>query len=130
EDRDNELRFDGVRAIRKIDDRSIAPELVSMLNINSDAVRHELMATLGSMRFRGAVPELTRIVEQAPRTDTPRILALSALADIGDPASMPLFETLKADKNELMRLYANEGIARTAGKHAKTAISAAPLTAK
>src|SRR5262245_43466677 len=30
EDRDNELRFDGVRSIRKIDDRSIAPELVAL----------------------------------------------------------------------------------------------------
>src|SRR5262249_29530094 len=109
EDRDNELRFDAVRSLRKIDDRSIAPELVALLNMNGNEVRHELMATLGSMRFRGAVPELTRIVEQAPKTDAPRILALSALADIGDPASMPLFETLKADKNELMRLYANEG---------------------
>src|SRR5204863_7985072 len=85
EDRDDGLRFDGVRAIRKIDDRAIAPELVALLNINSNDVRHELMATLGSMRFRGAVPDLTRIVEQAPKTDTPRILALSALADIGDP---------------------------------------------
>ncbi len=130
EDRDNELRFDAVRSLRKIDDRSIAPELVALLNMNGNDVRHELMATLGSMRFRGAVPELTRIVEQAPKTDAPRILALSALADIGDPASMPLFETLKADKNELMRLYANEGIARTADKNAKSAISAARLTEK
>jgi HEAT repeat protein len=130
QDRDDGLRFDGVRSLRKIDDRSIAPELVALLNINSDGVRHELMATLGAMRYRGAVAELTRIVEGATKTDTPRVLALSALADIADPASASLFEGLKNDKSELVRLYANEGIARTADKSQKSAISAARLTEK
>jgi len=127
EDRDDALRFDGVRSIRKIGDVSIAEQLVALVNINGDAVRNELIATLGSMRYHGAVPELTRIVEQAKRTDTPRILALAALADIADPASVPLFEQLKTDKNEGMRLYANEGIARTAEPAQKSAISGARL---
>lgn len=130
EDRDESFRFEAVRAIRKIDDRSIADQLVMMLNVNNDTVRHEVMATLGAMRYRGAVTELTRIVEQAKRTDTPRIYALAALADIGDPTSMPLFQQLKNDKSEPMRLYANEGIARTAGPNLKTDISAARLTEK
>ncbi len=130
EDRDDAFRFEGVRALRKIDDRSIADQLVPLLNINGDTVRNELMATLGAMRYRGAVMELARIVEQAKKTDAPRIYALSALADIGDPTSMPLFETLKADKSEAMRLYANEGIARTADPSQKSAISAARLIEK
>lgn len=130
EDRDEGLRFEGVRALRKIGDTSIAEDLVSLLNVNDDTVRNELMATLGSMRHRGAVPELTRIVEQARKTDTPRIVALAALADIADPASVPLFEQLKNDASEPMRLYANEGIARTADGGAKSAISAARLVEK
>ena len=56
EDRDDTLRFDGVRALRKIGDGSIAAQLVPLLNINTDSVRNELMATLGSMRYHGAVP--------------------------------------------------------------------------
>jgi len=130
EDRDDGLRFDGVRALRKIGDTSIANDLAALLNISSDAVRNELMATLGSMRDRGAVGELTRIVEQAKRTDQPRIVALGALADIADPASGELFDRLKADKNEALRVYANEGIARTTGPESKPAISAARLIEK
>src|SRR5262249_22557578 len=108
EDRDNGLRFESARAIRKIKDGSIADQLVQMLNANDDGVRNELITTLGTMRYRGAVAELTRILEQATRTDAPCILALAALADIADPASAPLFDRLKADKHPLMRLYANE----------------------
>ena len=70
--------LDAVRALRKIGDASIAGDLVALLNLNNDTVRNELMSTLGAMRHRGAVPELTRIVEQATRTDTPRVVALAA----------------------------------------------------
>jgi HEAT repeat protein len=130
EDRDDALRFDSVRALRKIGDASIADQLVAMLNINGDSVRNELMATLGSMRHHGAVPELTRIFEQAKPTDAPRIVALSALADIADPSSVPLFERLESDRNDAIRLYANEGIARTTDASRKSAISSARLVEK
>jgi HEAT repeat protein len=130
EDRDNALRFDGVRAIRKIDDRTVADQLVALLNINTDSVRNELMTTLGYMRYHGAVPELMKIVDQSKPTDLGRIVALAALADIGDPTTVPMFERLKADKNENLRLYANEGIARTANPEQKTEISAARLIEK
>ena len=130
EDRDAGLRFDGVRALRKIGDASIADDLVALLNINADGVRNELIATLGSMKYAGAVPELTRIVEQAKRADVAGVLALAALADIADPASAPIFDRFKADKDDLLRLYANEGIARTADPSMKTRISAARLVEK
>lgn len=130
EDRDDGLRFEAVRSIRKIGDASIAESLVALLNVNNDTVRNELIVTLGSMRHRGAVAELTRIVEQAKKVDTACLLALSALADIADPASRGLFERLQADKNEMLRLFANEGIARTADARAKTDISAARLVEK
>ena len=130
EDRDNGLRFDGVRAVRKIDDRTVADQLVAFLNINTDSVRNELMTTLGSMRYQGAVPELMKIVDQSKPTDLARVVALAALADIGDPTPIPMFERLKADKSEGIRLYANEGIARTATAEQKSEISAARLIEK
>jgi HEAT repeat protein len=130
EDRDDGLRFEAVRALRKIGDISIAPDLLTLLNINSDSVRNEVISTLGAMHFHGAVGELTRIVEQARKTDAPRILALGALADIADPASIELFDRLKADENEMIRLYANEGIARTTEPDQKSAIVAARLVEK
>lgn len=130
EDRDDGLRFEGVRALRKIDDRTIGDQLVALLNVNNDAVRNELMTTLGAMRFRGAVAELTRIVDQADRSNGPRVIALAALADIGDPQSIAVFERMKNDKSAAIRLYANEGLARTVTASQKTAISAARLIEK
>jgi HEAT repeat protein len=130
EDRDDGLRFQSVRALRKIADPSVAVEFVGFLNINDNDVRHELIATLGSMRYRGAVPELTRIAEQPKRTDPASVLALAALADIADPSSAPLFDRLSADGNDAVRLAANEGIARTVDASMKTRISAARLIEK
>jgi HEAT repeat protein len=130
EDRDDSLRFEAARALHKIGDPSIADPFVSLLLASSENVRTELIATLGSLRFRGAVPELTRIVEQTARTDATRIQALSALADIADRSSLALFDQLKADPNALMRVYANEGIARTADASAKDGVSGARLVEK
>jgi HEAT repeat protein len=130
EDRDDGLRFEGVRALRKIGDTSIAGDLVALLNINSDEVRNELIATLGSMRYRGALEELTRIFESGKKTESARVLALNALADLADPISAPLFDRLKDDRDEPIRLYANEGIARTATAAMKTDISSARLIEK
>ena len=130
EDRDDGLRFESVRALRKIGDPSVAEDLLTFLNINDDGVRSELIATLASMRYRGAVPELTRIAEQPKGADSASIVALAALADLADPASVPLFDRLQAADNEMVRLYANEGIARTCDEGMKTRISAARLAEK
>ena len=130
EDRDDALRLDAVRSLRKIDDTAVGAELVPLLNINSNDVRYELIATLGSFRYRPAVPELTRIQAESKETDVTAILALAALADIADPASMPTFDALKGHKDERLRLFASEGIARVADQSRKTEISAARLVEK
>jgi HEAT repeat protein len=130
EDRDDGLRFEGVRALRKINDPSTAPELTALLNINADTVRNELITTIGLMHYRGAVADLTRIVDQARKTDTPRILALGALADIADASSVETFDRLKIDENEMLRVFANEGIARTVDPNQKTELVSARLAEK
>lgn len=130
EDRDDALRLDGVRSLRKIDDTAVGAELVPLLNINSNSVRYELIATLGSFRYRPAVPELTRIFVESKETDVAAILALAALADIADPTSMPTFDLLKTHKDERLRLFASEGIARLADQTRTTDISAARLVEK
>jgi HEAT repeat protein len=130
QDRDSEVRFEAVRALRKIGDASIGDRLVPMLNLNMDRVRNEIITTLGSLRYREAMPELTRIFEQAKAGDRSRTLALSALADIADPASQPLFLGVKADKDASIRLYANEGLARLGDPSLGIAMSADRLVEK
>ena len=130
QDRDSEVRFEAVRALKKIGNASVGERLVPMLNLNSDKVRNELIATLGTLRYREAVPELTRVFEQAKPGERARALALSALADIADPVSQPLFMGLKADKDISIRLYANEGLARLADPSMGTVMSADRLIEK
>jgi HEAT repeat protein len=123
-DRDPEVRFEAVRALRKIGNASVGGGLVPLLNLNADKVRNEIIATLGSLKFREAVPALTGVFETAKGSERARTLALSALADIADPASKPLFLGLKADKDVGIRLYANEGLARLGDASLGTMMSA------
>jgi HEAT repeat protein len=130
QDRDPEVRFEAVRALKKIGNASVGEALVPMLNLNFDRVRNEIITTLGSFKCREAVAELTRIFEQGKKGERARTLTLSALADIADPASQPLFLGLKADKDANIRLYANEGLARLADPSLGTTMSADRLIEK
>jgi HEAT repeat protein len=130
QDRDPLVRFEAVRALRKIGDASIGDPLVPMLNVNVDRVRTELILTLGTLRYPGAVPEITRIFEESKPAERIRTLALSALADIGDPASRPVFVANKDDRDATIRLYANEGLARLADRSFGTVMSADRLVEK
>ncbi len=130
QDRDPQVRFEAIRALKKIGSASVGDALMPMLNLNIDKVRHEVIVTLGSLRYRGAVPELTRIFEQAKTADRARMLALGALADIADPSSRPMFLGLKADKDSTARLYGNEGLARQGDASLRTMMSADRLVEK
>ena len=130
QDRDPEVRFEAVHALRKIGNASVGERLVPMLDLNTEKVRNELITTLGLLKYRPAVPELTRVFEQAKTSERARVLALSALADIADPASQPVFLGLKADKDASIRLYANEGLARLAEGTLDTVMSGDRLIEK
>lgn len=130
EDRDPEVRFEAVRALRKIGDPSVGDRLIPGLNLDLDKVRNEVIITLGALRYRDAVPELTRVFENAKPSDRARPLALSALADIAAPDSRALFLGLKADKDVTIRTFANEGISRLGDATLLTMMSADRLTEK
>lgn len=129
-DRDPEVRFEAVRALRKIGDASIADRLLPILDLTVDRVRNEIITTLGALKYRGAVAELTRVFEQAKPGERSRTLALSALADIGDPVSRPVFLSAKDDKDVNIRLYGTEGLARLADPSLGTMMSADRLVEK
>ena len=130
EDRDNQGRFEAVRALRKIRDVTVSADLMALVPKNTEKVRNEIVATVGYLRDEGAVPELTRQFQEAKPGDSFRPLLLSALADIADPSSAPLFAASKADKDLTIRLYANEGLARVGDPSVTTAMSAERLAEK
>src|SRR5438034_7051416 len=129
-DRNPEVRFEAVRALRKIGDPSAGDRLLPMLDLNMDRVRNEIITTLGSLKCRGAVADLTRVFEEEKPGERARILALSALADIADPSSRPVFLAAKADRDVNIRLYANEGLARLGDSSLGTMMSADRLVEK
>jgi len=129
-DRNPDVRFEAVRALRKIGDPSAGDRLLPMLDLNMDRVRNEIITTLGSLKCRGAVADLTRVFEEEKPGERARILALSALADIADPSSRPVFLAAKADRDVNIRLYANEGLARLGDSSLGTMMSADRLVEK
>ena len=129
-DRNPEVRFEAVRALRKIGDPSAGDRLLPMLDLNMDRVRNEIITTLGSLKCRGAVADLTRVFEEEKPGELARILALSALADIADPSSRPVFLAAKADRDVNIRLYANEGLARLGDSSLGTMMSGDRLVEK
>jgi HEAT repeat protein len=130
QDRDADVRFEAVRALKKIGDASVGDRLLPTLDLNVDRVQHEIITTLGSLKYRGAVADLTRVFEQTKPGERARVLALSALADIADPASLPVFLAAKTDKDASIRLYANEGLARLGDWSLGTTMSADRLVEK
>lgn len=130
QDRDPEVRFQAVRALRKIGDASVGDRLLPGLNLNVDKVRNEIIVTLGALRYREAVPDLTRVFEESKPSEKARTLALSALADIAAPASRALFLGNKVDKDVATRTYANEGLSRLSDASLLTMMSADRLTEK
>lgn len=130
QDRDPEVRFQSVRALKKIGDASVGDRLLPGLNLNIDKVRNEIIVTLGALRYKEAVPDLTRVYEDAKPGERAHFLALSSLADIGASASRPVFLGSKEDKNITIRTYANEGLARLADPSLLTLMSSDRLTEK
>lgn len=130
EDRDDQVRFEAVRSLRKIGNPSVAASLMPVLNLNNDKVRQEIIETLGKLRYRGGVSELTRIFDRSKPTDRMRPLILSALADIADPSSRAFFQTHATDKNGTIRLYAEEGLARLADASQVSTVSGDRLAEK
>jgi HEAT repeat protein len=130
QDRDPEVRFQSVRALKKIGDASVGDRLLPGLNLNVEKVRNEIIVALGALRYREAVPDLTRVFEDSKPSEKARTLALAALADIGAPDSRALFLGLKADKDVAIRTFANEGISRLSDATLLTMMSADRLTEK
>ncbi len=129
QDRSNAVRFEAVRALRKIGDPAVASALMNFVAYNDPKVRNEAIYAIGRLRYAEAVPELTRIFEKqgglpAKQLDKDyRERVLDALAFIAAPGSKQLFTKESRNPENSVRLRAYEGLARLGDASMVTDIS-------
>ena len=58
-DKVNNVRFESARALRKIADPSVGPQLVELISYGDAKVRNEVVYTIGRLRYAAAVPQLS-----------------------------------------------------------------------
>lgn len=93
------------------DIHGLGDALVSALNDRSAGVRLAAMEGLGELRYERAVRALSEQFDYRQRGNAAR-MALLALARIAHASSIPLFRAHLADKDEILRRAAIEGVAR------------------
>ncbi len=119
-DEGNAIRFEAIRAVRKIGDGTAARDLSTYLTFNDNKVRNEAVYTVGRFRYREAAPEMMKLLKEElalpPRLIDQTFCAflLDALACIADPAAKEIFVKEKMNPDDTMRLHAIEGLARLA----------------
>jgi HEAT repeat protein len=119
-DRVNDVRFESVRALRKIGESAAGAQLVDLISYGDARVRNEAVYTIGRLRYAPAVPALTAAYEKeiaVTGRSADKVLRerlLGALAYIGDPSSRALFLKERANQDVALRLHAYEGLARIA----------------
>src|SRR5438270_2354631 len=79
-------------ALGRIADPRAGPTLLRLARSKDDYVRVQAVQALGSIRYREAVPELSRMIDD--ETSQPVLVkrAVVALGEIGDPAAIPALE--------------------------------------
>ncbi len=118
QDRSNGVKMEAVRALRKINDRSTAPDVMNYLSYSDTKTRNEAVYAIGRFRYQPAVQELTRLYEKEaalPKKQadkTYKELLLESLAFIADPGSKDLFVKESVSLDEATRFRAFEGLAR------------------
>jgi HEAT repeat protein len=135
-DKVNNVRFESIRALRKIGDPSVGPQLVELISYGDSKVRNEVVYTIGRLRYAAAVPQLTeQYTKELAVTgrNIDRVFRerlIGALAYIGDPASKDLFMHEKANVDTALALHAYEGLARIADPSTLNDISTDRLRTK
>ena len=117
-DSSNAVRFESVRALRKIGDTTVSKDVLDFVEYNDSKTRHEAVYTVGRFRYSPAVSELSRLFEKeaSPAGGKPDKTyvdtLIDALAFIADSSSKELFLRQLKSSDETIRLHAMEGLAR------------------
>jgi HEAT repeat protein len=114
------LRLAGARAIGRIYERrpgdppidqKLGNALINAVNEPDRAMKLAAIDALGAIRERRAIDGLTQLFDFYSESDLGQA-ALSALARIGDKASVPVFVKQLSSKSTALRISAIEGLAR------------------
>ena len=57
----NDVRFESARALKKIGDPSVGPQLVELISYGDAKVRNEVVLHIGRLRYAAAVPQLRAV---------------------------------------------------------------------
>jgi HEAT repeat protein len=135
-DKSNGVRFECTRSLRKIGDPTAAASLVNLVSYPDRKVRNEAVYTLGRLRAKDAVPEMTRLLEEEAAKPLKEIdqdyleRLLGALAYIGDARSKDVFVRFRQSPEAALRMHAAEGLARTGDLSMATDVSRERLVEK
>ena len=108
---DPAIRAAGARVAGRLRLAGAEDALIKAINDSQPPVRYAAMRALGALRDRGAVQALTEQFTFYAKGEG-AWSALDALAQIADPASVPLFKAHLADKDPFLRRASAEGLGR------------------
>ncbi|MGA3097158.1 MAG: HEAT repeat domain-containing protein [Bryobacteraceae bacterium] len=109
--KDSDVIYESLIALQKIREESAGPRVEFRLHDLDSKVQIAAIATVGLLRDKGALPDLTDVLKRARDVKVKRA-ALTSIAMLPDPASRPLYEQYLHDKDENLRGAAAEGFAR------------------
>ncbi|MBZ5515459.1 MAG: HEAT repeat domain-containing protein [Acidobacteriia bacterium] len=108
---DGDLAVEALTALCKIQDRSVGPQLVDLLDSEHKDVMRQAAVTVGILKTQDAVAKLQSLYENGPDKAT-RARALEGLAYLGSPTSEPIFLKALWSSEDELRVYAAEGLGR------------------
>ena len=108
---DPAIRAAAARVIGRLRVTAASTDLIKTVNDSQQPVRFAAMRALGDIKERTAITALTEQLEHY-RKGEGAWSALDALAKIGDPSSVPHFQSRLTDRDEYIRRAAAEGLGR------------------
>ncbi len=108
---DEDLAREALNALSKIKDLSAGPQLIDLLDSASTGILEDAAVTVGVLRTQAAAPKLQSIYDSNSAKKV-RENALQGLADLGNPASVPLFTRSLVSNDKTTRALGAEGLGR------------------
>jgi HEAT repeat protein len=108
---DEGLAHEALNALSKIEDLSAGPQLIDLLDSTSTSIVEDAAVTVGVLRTQAAAPKLRSMYGNNSDKKV-RESVLQGLADLGDPASVPVFTQSLVSNDKTTRALGAEGLAR------------------